>query len=255
MTEQMVNRRPEPRAMAEVESVYLYQISLSSTPLSAPDMIRLKEFLGRLIAVIAERFQIEPEYFVQTRRIITEEWRALLTQHASFWSLQTGVGMRPNRPAAGLPKPEDLMKNVMAGGSGGPSAELDLVYHLGRDRHFERFYPGLKWPSSIDVYLGSGGVAAFLMPDGAEFLERARRLYLPGLDAALKNLDFFLPLIGLEDFERATAEQTETWFNLFDVYIAETPADHGILIASRYNLDDLLANFQSEVEYFETSAS
>jgi hypothetical protein len=245
MMESLIDPRTEPLDGLEAESIFLYHISISAYPIPEPDLVRLKDFMNQFISGIADKYRLTPEYFVQTEQVITEEWAGLLSKHASYWNVKTGLGMRSDRPSF---KIEEALLKIFTNSPGPALGAMKLVYHLGRDEHFERFYAGMKWPSAIDVYLGSGAVIICMVSDGEKFLERTRQFYLKDLDAALQNLDFYFPIISQEDFGKASKYLAHTWFGFFDVYIAETKSDPGILIASRHNLDDLLAEFQSVLE-------
>jgi hypothetical protein len=245
MAEYLTDPRTAPGDSLEAESIYLYHASVYSYPIPEPDLARLKSFMNQLIAGIADKYRLKPEYFVQTKYVITEEWVELLSKHASYWNVQTGLGMRSDRPSL---KVEEALVRLLTNSQGPSLAALELVYHLGRDRHFERFHPDLKWPSAVDVYLGSGAVTICMASDGEKFLERTRQYYIADLDSALRNMDFYLPIIDVDDFAKVSENLTKVWFGFFDVYITETKSDPGILIASRHNLDDLLAGFQSVLE-------
>jgi hypothetical protein len=244
MTEKYLNPQLVSSVSLEERAVYLYHISIYAFPIPEPDLERLKLFLNQFVTSIADKFQIIPEYFVHTKHI-KGEWSEVLTKNASYWELGTGLGLRPNRPLPRFPKPDEFDLESFLGRSSSSPIELELLYHIGRNKYFERFFPGLKWPSAIDVYLGCGGVIVFMVSDGKKFLEQVRQLYTGKLDSALQDFDFYLPLLDLGAFEKASRELLEVWSNLFDVCIMETESDPGILIASRHNLDGLLAGFQS----------
>jgi len=218
-------------------SIYLYHVPVSAYPIPEPDLVRLKGFLNQLITGIADKYRLEPKYFVQTKYVTVGEWPEMLSKHSSNWTLQTGLGMRPDR---------QLLFGVFTN-SPRPSP-ADLVYHISKDEHFERFFPDRKWLSASDVYLGSGGVIICMASDGEKFLERTRQFYLTRVPSAYQDLDFYLPIIDMDDFGKVSENLTKVWFGFFDVYITETISDPGILIASRHNLDDLLAGFQSVLE-------
>jgi len=223
------------------ESIYLYHVSVSAYPIPEPDLVRLKEFLNQFVTAIANEYRLEPEYFVQTEYVIVGGWPELLSKYGSYWKVETGLGMRPDWSSL---KAKGALKRLFTK-SPAPS---ELVYRLSRDEHFERFFPGLKWLSAVDVYLGSGGVAICMASDGEKFLERTRQFYLTDLDSAYRHLDFYFPIIDIDDFEKVSEKLTKVWFGFFDVYIAETKSDPGILIASRHNLGGLMARFQPVLE-------
>lgn len=81
---------------------------------------------------------------------------------------------------------------------------------------------------------------AYALLDG--FQERSKQLFGVGLenDAEYRGLRFVLPLLRATDFFEQSYDKVEKWFSLFDVYIGESPDDHGILLASKIDLKDKL---------------
>jgi hypothetical protein len=59
-------------------------------------------------------------------------------------------------------------------------------------------------------------------------LERTRQFYLTGVESAYQTLDFYLPIIDMEDFGKASENLTKIWFGFFAVYVMETKSDPGI---------------------------
>jgi hypothetical protein len=45
-------------------------------------------------------------------------------------------------------------------------------------------------------------------------------------------------MLRSEDFFKQPEDECKKWFELFDVYINESPADRGILLASKNDLDE-----------------
>jgi len=53
-------------------------------------------------------------------------------------------------------------------------------------------------------------------------------------------LTFIIPYWKASDFLAATPDDLAQWFEVFDVFIAESPDDRGILFASKDSLDHVL---------------
>jgi hypothetical protein len=74
------------------------------------------------------------------------------------------------------------------------------------------------------------------------FQEKSKSLLGVGLqdDPQFKGLRFVLPLLKASDFFSESEQEVEKWFQLFDVYVNESPPDKGILLASKLDLEDSL---------------
>ena len=59
-------------------------------------------------------------------------------------------------------------------------------------------------------------------------------------DPQFRGLVFILPLLSTASFFERPAAEVEAWFDLFDIYINESPRDKGIILASRLNLQEEL---------------
>ena len=56
----------------------------------------------------------------------------------------------------------------------------------------------------------------------------------------LRGTRFVLPILSSTNFLRSTPEERTRWFEVFEIYLLESPRDRGMLIASKNNLDDLI---------------
>jgi hypothetical protein len=239
MAELFSDPRQVKQSLSDAGLVYLYHISLPSFALPEADLRRLKNILNRLIASISRTYKVQPEFFVQTDSL-TGTWTELLSENGSYWNVQTGLGVRPGWPLPNPSKAHEIKIESLAALAALPTAstsELELIYRITKDEHFELLYPDMQCPSGADVYLGCGGLLVFMVSDGEGFLQHVRQVFAADVDPAFQNLDFFVPIFDLKDFEQASAELMRLWFSLFDVYIAEVRSDPGLLIASRHDLD------------------
>ena len=73
--------------------------------------------------------------------------------------------------------------------------------------------------------------AAYSMQD--QFLSKSKEVFgeLIRDEPSFRGIPFVLPLLKSADFFRATPEQRARWFEVFDVYCAESKEDKGILLA------------------------
>jgi hypothetical protein len=81
------------------------------------------------------------------------------------------------------------------------------------------------------------------------FLDKSKALFGKGLesDPQYEGLFFVIPLLTSQDFFNRPAEDVQQWFQLFDVYVAESPADQGIIIASIADVLPLIRGIVAEM--------
>jgi hypothetical protein len=107
MAELFSNARQVKQNPSAAGLVYLYHISIPSFSLPETDLQRLKAFLNQLIASISHTYQVQPEFFVRTDDL-TGAWTELLPKNASYWNVQTGMGVRPSRHLLNPSKPDAI---------------------------------------------------------------------------------------------------------------------------------------------------
>ena len=72
---------------------------------------------------------------------------------------------------------------------------------------------------------------------------KTKAVFGRGLEEELQypGMKFIVPLLSAQDFSDALPAEIEEWFTVFDVVVTESPADKGLLLASKHELDlDLL---------------
>lgn len=81
------------------------------------------------------------------------------------------------------------------------------------------------------------------------FREQSKNLFGKDMPRDLKfeALPFILPRLGSQDFFAHTETQVRQWFDLFNVYIAESPEDEGIIMACKDNLTELVTTIVDEM--------
>src|SRR5262245_53655130 len=74
------------------------------------------------------------------------------------------------------------------------------------------------------------------------FRSKSKELFGGGLEnePQTKGLPFILPLLDSADFFGQPEPTIKNCFELFDIYVRESPADNGILLAARMDLDEML---------------
>jgi hypothetical protein len=74
------------------------------------------------------------------------------------------------------------------------------------------------------------------------FLAKSKQLFGKGLEnePQTKGLPFILPLLDSADFFSQPEQTIKDCFELFDIYVRESPADNGVLLAAKRDLDEML---------------
>ena len=75
-----------------------------------------------------------------------------------------------------------------------------------------------------------------------EFLKKSKLVFGADMKQNIQTefLPFILPLLGTANFFQMKEEDLKAAFDLFDVYMHESPGDYGIVLASKEDLDETL---------------
>jgi len=81
---------------------------------------------------------------------------------------------------------------------------------------------------------------SFALKDG--FQAQSKQLFGAGLEdnPQYPGIPFILPLLQASDFFGQPEPESAKWFQLFDLYVRESPEDTGVLLASKTDFDDPL---------------
>jgi hypothetical protein len=81
------------------------------------------------------------------------------------------------------------------------------------------------------------------------FLARSKEVFGTGLkrDVKFEFMQFIIPRLSSQDFFSHTATDVGQWFEVFHVYINESHADNGIIIASRKKIVPLVVSIVAEM--------
>jgi hypothetical protein len=106
---------------------------------------------------------------------------------------------------------------------------------------FVRNHPGMKQVFSVfDVDKMKEKNSALMSP----FRDKTKEIFGVGLskDLEYEGMLFVLPKLASPDFFSQTDQQIRRWFEVFDVYVNESPEDEGIILACKDNLTSLIAS-------------
>jgi hypothetical protein len=103
-------------------------------------------------------------------------------------------------------------------------------------------YPGLR---SMDIFkeLDVDTIMETAFLQQGQLGPKSKTVFGKGLeeDPGFVGESFVIPLMRARDFLDAKPQELEEWFTVFDVYVHESPEDGGILIASKEDLDETIA--------------
>lgn len=260
---------PWRRAQA-LTRCFLYWAPVDSFPVPTGQKDWLSIFFDRLTALLGEKLGMRAEVFLQVKTVYPD----LLDQFLDIAKELTpimGLSRRPRVEPPPIPTLEDLQP-IADGTKKFDYREYmaDYCYWFlskpnkrGRDLFFgnagmtilflkpdpKTVPPKLPIPPKIrtaplfqeifeQIDLERLTARAFSLRES--FLKKSVELFRGGLEknVQFRGVPFIIPLLGTENFFQEPAEVCEQWFELFDVYINESPADRGIVMAAKIDFED-----------------
>lgn len=100
--------------------------------------------------------------------------------------------------------------------------------------------PGMK---SVFSTLKAGKMQEKAESLQSSFGAKSKEIFGEGMphDLAFEGLPFLLPQFITQDFFAHTEKEIRRWFELFDIYVRESPEDDGIILACKDNLTSVIA--------------
>jgi hypothetical protein len=86
------------------------------------------------------------------------------------------------------------------------------------------------------------------------FLARSKQIAGAGLENSLvaEAVPFILPLLEHgRNLRACVPEELQSYFELFDVYLRESPVDRGMVLASKHDLEEILIDLMKEMRDFK----
>lgn len=246
----------------------LYWLPIYTDPLSWREKQWLMAFFDLLDEMLVKKYGMRQESFLQMKLVAPlGAPKDLLHANQKELMPMLGLSRKPGAKLPPIPTEEDL-KPVMEGKQ---KFEFNdhvgdyVLWFLSRQERFRR-----------DLFLGFGGYTMmYLAPDPATeppplpdspafnehpaikqydvrelwstvhllsdgFGARSKVVFGKGLedDSGFEGIPFIIPRMNALDYREATADEIAGMFTVFDVYIQEAPADTGMLIASKLDLDE-----------------
>ncbi|HUA85894.1 MAG TPA: hypothetical protein VMB85_18680 [Bryobacteraceae bacterium] len=245
----------------------LYWIPVKAFPMPLTQKTWLLRFLDRLASTLLEEFQLRREIFLQYKTVV-EVAEAFQRTSLEFMP-NLGLSRRPGAAVRGPATVEELKEFKESG------KEFNLNDYVPDYCYWFLKKSGAK---QLETFWGHGGISMiFIKPDpatsppplpfSAAFREKSRIFKAMDVDgiwesafalsdgfqakskelfgAGLENgpysgIRFILPVLQSSDFFIQPEPEFAKWFQVFDLYIRESPEDAGVLLASKSDLDETL---------------
>jgi len=245
----------------------LYWMAATAFPLPEAEKSWLMEFTTLLGARLKKDLEAEPWVFLDYQTAVSRH-DEFIRQAQHFMPLM-GLGHRPGSELADMPSEAEIMAAVEE------KRKIDITKYTSGYAYWFRSKSDLP---QRQLFQGLGGMTmVYRKPDpkakppevtipaqyrdhqlfktfdvqglleGAcamqdEFLKKSKLVF--GADmkqsAQTEFLPFILPLLGTANFFQMEEEKVKAAFDLFDVYLHESPGDYGIVLASQQDLDETL---------------
>ncbi|HUA21504.1 MAG TPA: hypothetical protein VMB25_22315 [Bryobacteraceae bacterium] len=278
-----LDRTPELlpfRRAAQLESCLLFWLPVRAFPIPVNQRTWLLHLLHSIDELLTNDFGLRGEMFLQYKTVSSVQ-KAFLRKVREFQPM-LGLSRRP-----GAPLPEMLTKErldaVIKNGQSlsindsvpdysywfltkSPAEQREEFFgYGGTTRIFLKPDESTKPPEmpfteamrkSFDpshiARLEQAVAAGYALKD--PFLSKSKELFGAGLEQEPQypGIQFILPLLSSADFFSQPKPELDKWFQLFEVYTAESPADQGVLLATRLDLEEpLIALLKSMREKFK----
>lgn len=258
---------PWRRAYA-LNSCFLYWIPVHSFPIPLAQRRWLIIFLERVSGILATKSGLRSEIFLQYKVIYPNLAKAFVDNAVEFGPI-AGLGLQPG---ARIPKPitENDISELMKGKKfdfndwvadytywftrKAPKKQRELFFGYGGmtnillkpDEKIKPptipFSPAIRNFFPIFQTMDVQALVDHTFALSDSFQAKSKQLFGEGLkdEPQFRGLRFILPLLCAKDFFNEMPQQRERWFQLFEIYINESPKDDGILLGSTYDLDQQL---------------
>jgi hypothetical protein len=250
--------RPFSRAKRLAE-VALYWLPVSGYPLPSRERLWVLAFFRHLKSALAASQQLRLETFLQFKTVYPELQNLFLSKSREYQPM-TGLQLAPGATLPQAPQMKQIEDEIKKGGSVDVKQWMaDYCYWFVAKKdepQLQDFFgcggmtllflksdpatqpPDLKIPRIMRTHPAFKGpesesarAIAYSLQD--KFLNESKEVFGEAVrdDPTYKGIPFILPLLKSADFFHATPEQRARWFEVFDVYCAESKEDKGILLA------------------------
>jgi hypothetical protein len=250
----------------------LFWIPVSSFPIPSDQRVWLNIFLDRLSQSMTEVHELRAEIFLQCKTVYPTLLDTFIDKSHDLIPLM-GLSQRPGQDLPPIPTIKDLQP-VIDGKEPYDFAKYmgDFCYWFVRKQEKaqrELFWgfggmsilylaadpntkvAPLKIPKFVREHPNFAELFKTFDPDqinadahalGDGFRKKSLEIFSEDIkkNVQLKGMPFVIPLLSTRDFFSRPEQECKKWFELFDLYVNESPSDKGIVIATKLDLEDEL---------------
>ena len=264
------------RRASQLTRCFLYWIPVNAFPIPSTQRDWLMEFFTRWTELM-KQLGLRSEVFLQYKIVYPDLMKPLLNNMMELIPVM-GLGRKPGAPLPEFPSPaevEQMTKKMFDTLQQGKDVDLPDATQYMPD--YSYWFLDKSEKQQRQLFFGHGGLSVtFLKPDpntsppplpftAAQrqkipelqhveknfaranslkdgFLAKSKEFFGGGLEEEpqMKGIPFVLPLLDSADFFSQPAEVVEKCFQLFAVYVRESPADKGVLLAFHDDLEENL---------------
>lgn len=258
----------------------LYWIPVNSFPIPSAQRAWLNMFLDRLSHLLQESHQLRAEVFLQYKTVFPTLLESFTDKAFDLIPLM-GLAQRPGQELPPTPTVEDLQPFI----DGKEKYDFgkyvgDFCYWFVRkqqqaQRELFWGYGGmtilflapdpktkvapLPLPKAIREGPGFAELFKLFDPDqtnadahalGDGFRKKSLELFSEDIKKSvqLKGMPFVIPLLSTRDFFNVPEEECKKWFELFDLYVNESPLDQGVVIATKLDIEEDLIGILKQMK-------
>jgi hypothetical protein len=252
-----------------LKQFYLYWIPVDRFPVAAGQRLWLLNFFESFSERLKSNYGLRPHVFIQMK-FLQGALKDLFFQTVGDFSPIIGLGRKPGSDLPCLPTSEDIIA-IQEGrkrfdfneftadycywfreksdkkqcelflGAGGLTIEFIRNEEVAKLPEFKisprlREHPQFRSVlQNFDPDRTRARSSALL--EG--FLAKSKQLFGAGLEhhPQFRGILFIVPLLSAGNFLELAAEEFDKWFQLFDVYINESPTDRGIVLATKDDME------------------
>lgn len=264
------------RRARELNRCFLYWLPVSAFPIPTSQRGWLMEFFARWTAVMKES-GLRPETFLQYKTVYPNLMDPLINTMMEFIPIM-GLGRKPGTALPKFPSKSEVERMTKKMFDDLKQEKpLDLPDAGKYAPEYTYWFLDKSSQHQRELFFGYGGLSVtFLKPDPGTvapplpitdaqrkkipmlqhldrtwaqansmkeaFLAKSKEFFVAGLEAEpqMKGIPFILPLMDSSDFFSQPAEVVEKCFELFEVYVRESPADKGLLLSFKTDFEEQL---------------